>query len=341
MKSTIFIPKIIKVGFQKREGTYTGKLAYIIYYDEKGKLRKENSWNKWVDKNIETIELENLPTSGFVLNKKVGGYSSGWNHRQTYCRVHDERNFEFEISVLNLLYILENTNSIKGKGLDGEFVYGWDRDELILIPTSSPDYVEISQFTKILQEKNYIKSKDLIIGATYRTKDNEEWIYMGRYDYYGYRGDNEGKKYYFYKKGKYYSHFETRKSLGDKIIGVISEDCVENYADLIDKLERDYHYSPIDDSKDEYVYYDFETFENKVNSYGWGTAVYTNESNYNLIKIRKSNEPNNFVVYVEGTDYWRRENKLFEGTLMEIYKHYKPMYKNKYLANGKLYQKGE
>ena len=43
----LYIPDKIKVGYQKREGTYTGKLAYVIYYDEKGKLRKEASWNSW------------------------------------------------------------------------------------------------------------------------------------------------------------------------------------------------------------------------------------------------------------------------------------------------------
>ncbi len=38
-----FIPSKIKVGFQERSDTYTGKLAYIIYYDNKGVLRKERS----------------------------------------------------------------------------------------------------------------------------------------------------------------------------------------------------------------------------------------------------------------------------------------------------------
>ena len=38
MKNNIFMPDKIRVGYQKREGTYTGKLAYVIYYDEKGKL---------------------------------------------------------------------------------------------------------------------------------------------------------------------------------------------------------------------------------------------------------------------------------------------------------------
>lgn len=39
-KERFFIPEKIKVGYQKRQDTYTGKLSYIIYYDKKGVLRK-------------------------------------------------------------------------------------------------------------------------------------------------------------------------------------------------------------------------------------------------------------------------------------------------------------
>lgn len=47
MKSNLYIPKKIHVGFQKRSDTYTGKLAYVIYEDEKGVLRKQGSWDGW------------------------------------------------------------------------------------------------------------------------------------------------------------------------------------------------------------------------------------------------------------------------------------------------------
>ena len=70
MKSNIFIPKRINVGYQNRLDTYTGKLAYVIYYDEKGTLRKETSWNGWRDKDIPNTEFDNVPTEGFVFNKK-------------------------------------------------------------------------------------------------------------------------------------------------------------------------------------------------------------------------------------------------------------------------------
>lgn len=63
MKSNLFIPKKIHVGFQKRSDTFIGNLAYVIYEDEKGKLRKETSWNSWRDKNIEVKDLTTIKNS--------------------------------------------------------------------------------------------------------------------------------------------------------------------------------------------------------------------------------------------------------------------------------------
>lgn len=283
------------------------------------------------------MDFPNTPTSGFVLNKKAGGYNSGWNHRQTYVRVYDPRDFEFEISIPNLLYILENTNSIKGKGLDGEFVYGWDGSELVLIPTSSPDYIEISEFNKILHDKTYIKAKQLKIGATYRTKDNSEWVYMGRFDCHEY--GSVSKKYFFCNGKNTNYYFETIRSLGDKLIEIVSEDCVENYTDLFDKLEHSTRYSPIDDSRDEYVEYEYNILSKKI---GDG-SIYCYDRHHQLVEIRnKHKAPNVFQVTVRNkNDYWNRDTVVYEGTLEDIYEVYKPTYKNKYLANGKLYRKGE
>jgi len=78
MDNKLFIPKKINVGYNNRSDTYTGKLAYIIYWDAKNKLRKETSWNSWRNQKIPNTEIENVPTEGFVLNKGVGG------QRQSY-----------------------------------------------------------------------------------------------------------------------------------------------------------------------------------------------------------------------------------------------------------------
>lgn len=324
MNNNIFIPKRINVGFQERSDTYTKKLAYVIYYDQHNKLRKEASWNSWRDDKIEPIEYENVPTSGFVLNKKVGDYVSDWNHRQAYVRVYDPRDFEFEITIENLLYILENASSIKGKGLEGEFTYGWDGKDLILIPIDSPDYKELSQFNEVLQSNNYIKAKDLIIGATYKTAQNTDVIYIGRFDCYegGYKACdgttfssyrkfsnyvddkklkedtykyindcNTGLQFFFAKVDDKDVHFEHMKSISKKLISAVDLNCVSNYADLFDKLECNTNYSPIDDSKDVYVNYTFNEFDTYVKDYDWSRYVYVKYSDrYYRYQIYKSRD---------------------------------------------------
>ena len=197
MKTNIFVPSKINVGFQNRQDTYTGKLAYVIYFDEKGKLRKQTSWDCWRDENIPNEIYDNEPTEGFVLNKKVGGNNYSWNPRQTYTRVYDPRGFEFEITIPNLLWILENCNCIKGKGLEGQFVYGWDGKELVLVPVESHDYKEIQEKNKVIHNNEFVKAKDLIVGATYEMLNGNRYIYMGKYDVYDYITNryNDRKRY--------------------------------------------------------------------------------------------------------------------------------------------------
>ncbi len=338
MQSNIFIPKKLNVGFQNRSDTYTQKLAYVIYYDQTGKLRKETSWNSWRDDKIEPILLENEPTSGFVINKKAGGYDTGWNHRNTYVRIYDPRDFEFEISVANLLYILENTNSIKGKGLEGEFVYGWEGTELILIPVESPDYKKMEEFSSILQEQRHIKGKDLKIGATYKTKSNDSWVYMGRFDKYNYYKTNVKKHYWFYDSGKKYNLFYPIKSLGNKIISLEREECIENYADIFEKLEKHSEYSPIDDDKVEYIPYSFDEVCKKLETTNWFYCYFQNGTR---IEIQKIWNAEGFRVLDQENWVYGNHNVYHEGSLKEVFEHAKPCYKREYLANGKIYSESK
>ena len=178
-KDRFFIPKKIHVGYVNRESTYTGKLAYVIYTDHTNKLRKEKSWNSWRDKNINPDDFDNVPTEGFVLNKHVGGYKSWWNYRQSYCRIYDPRGFEIEITINNLLWILEWEDCIKGKGLSGKYVYGWVYDDLYLIPCSTDDYIESQKISDAMYKINNSSKNDLVPGALYKIKQG----------YYGYNCD--------------------------------------------------------------------------------------------------------------------------------------------------------
>lgn len=394
MKTTIFLPEKIKVGFQNRSDTYTGKLAYVIYYDQKGKLRKETSWNSWRDNDIESQEYKNEPISGFVLNKKVGDYVCDWNHRQAYVRVYDPRNFEFEITIENLLYILENANSIKGKGLEGDFIYGWDGKDLILIPTESPDYKEISEYSSIVTNNNFIKAKNLKIGAVYSTKNNTPMTYMGKYDCYeyghkhddvfieGYRKwnhyceenklnsndykytqGNAGKEFFFaYTDKEDKVEFTHYKSIASTFISIVQNECVDNYADLFDLLEHYEYYSPIDDSKDEYVDYTFKEFEQYIAESEWSKDIIASaeaDGSHNDYSIRRdqdglykgcirdyrstsTNKKNRLRVTIEKRGYgWNAYDyeETIPTTLQEIFDVLKPCYRNKYLANNKFYKK--
>lgn len=414
MKNNIFIPKTINVGYQNRKDTYTGKLAYVIYYDEKGKLRKETSWNSWRDKDIPNDEFENVPTEGFVLNKKAGDYSTGWDHRHAYCRVYDPRGFEFEISIENLLYILQNTTCIPGKGLQGEFVYGWDGTDLVLMPVVAPDYKQIAAYNKIVHNNESIKTRDLVLGATYLTKENTEWIYMGRFETYGsgYKFVQDGKimriKRYSdlpieesYMGCRVISHksinnlsygkmhwfarlyndkyvFEQFKSVPkNKLISCVDDKCTSKYSEIYDEMESAYQFSPIDDSKDKIINIPFEDFYAKaVNTYVYDdeTRKYVDvqfmanaNGEYTKYEMRtpyRSEDNGKYTVYKynninyyngdkevidifptqekEVTDSYgikRIETHMIPVSIETVFEKLKPVCKQKYLANGREYEK--
>ena len=253
MTDQLFIPKTIKIGYQNRSDTYTQKLAYVIYTDNKGVLRKETSWQGWRDKKITASDYDNIPTEGFVLNKGVGGAreSYGWNSRNEYIRVYDPRGFEFEITVMNLLYILQECTATKGKGLEGEFVYSWQGKDLVLLPVHSQEYKTSTEFSSL--QANKVSARDLKVGCSYLTKKMEDLIYIGRFMFYRtqygrtYDYETVGKKgHIFYDenyenyggtiKGKF-MHLKTMNSLAK----LNSDVEVSNYGEIMDKFNNSKH----------------------------------------------------------------------------------------------------
>lgn len=178
------IPQTLKVGYQNRKDTFSGKLAYVTYINNKGEIAKQTSWEGWRDKKIEVGTYENKPLSGFVLNKSTGVDRYSWNRRVTWCRVYDPRGFEVEISVDNLLYILQES-SCTNKELSGEYVYSWDGKDLVLLPTCSVDY-KLS--TDLINKKEKITAKSLKIGSSYKSTLSEEMVYIGKMDWYNWEG---------------------------------------------------------------------------------------------------------------------------------------------------------
>jgi hypothetical protein len=185
MNNQLTVPATIAIGQVKRSDTYTGRLGYVIYKDEKGVLRKKTSWEGWRDKTIEPIYTDNAPTEGFVLNRNGGGDShsrySDYYSRAAFIRVYDPRDFEFEISVANLLFILRYADCSRGKGLEGKFVYAWDGKDLVLLPEGCQEYKDSIEFTSLKTMK--VSTKELVKGGTYYTKDQRTVVYMGKFNW--------------------------------------------------------------------------------------------------------------------------------------------------------------
>jgi hypothetical protein len=289
MKTQLFIPDKIKVGYQKREDTYTKKLAYVIYYDQKGVLRKETSWKGWIKEDMGIDDFDNIPTEGFVLNKGVGGVreSYGWNARNEYIRVFDPRGFEFEISVANLLWLLQECTSIKGKGLVGEFVYSWEGKELVLLPVDTKEYVECKSYTKLQSGK--VSTKDLEPGSIYLDSKQRNLVYLGKYDYY--------EHYYYYddyrkvKINKKFIFIDIQKD-DQRIIPLagltslkerITTKSIDGYAELLSKYLDESEYAS---AFKEYKFINVTEDQLNVIDKRWGDRLYMNGIQYDIQLIK-------------------------------------------------------
>lgn len=235
MTTQFFVPDKINAGFRERSDTYEGRLAYIIYWDKKGVLRKENSWQGWRDQQIPPESFDNTPTEGFVLNKRAGGYNSGWNHRQTVARIYDPRGLEFEITIDNLLFILQHCNCNRGKGLEGKFAYAWNRSDLVLLPESCEEYRECMAFSVL--QGNKFALKDLQHGFQYVMKDTTVGVYLGRHTWYNhmpsYRDKVSEKGHVFYGDDGFFLI-----KVGSKVSHCSSEAEDPRFADLVEKYQN-------------------------------------------------------------------------------------------------------
>ena len=210
IKESIFLPQTLKCGFNLRfvendryeryEDDENGKwkkvlpqdtnepsykVAFVSYYDEKGKFRHETSFNNWVSQDIPTEEHKNVPTKGFKIFKQANRHS--WNrfcsYRNVSVEIQDPRGWVFEISHDNLAWIIDNCLINKGD-IEGEFVYGWNGKDRVLIPCASDTYKELARRSEKIINKGYIAPSELKPWHVYKTKRGELFAFIGRFDYY-------------------------------------------------------------------------------------------------------------------------------------------------------------
>ena len=256
MQYSLFIPDKMKAGFQYRKDTFTGKLSYIIYYDEKNKLRKEKSWLNWCNSEINAVDFDNTPTSGFVINKDIQHCGDNFHYGRSMIRIYDPRGFEFEISIANLSLILDCSDTSKNEIL-GKLVYSIIGNELFLLPVNSQSYIESKKFTKLINSK--MSTRNLVVGKTYRYKENYlsnyELIYLGYHNYNEYVIPNiyllsynkNKKKKHIYLQRQVINNVVKEKYITENINKIydIESDIDNNIEHLVDNYFNSFYYKGI------------------------------------------------------------------------------------------------
>lgn len=290
----MFIPKRIKVGFQERDDTFTGKLGYVIYYDEKNVLRKEKSFEGWRHKNLDTVEFDNTPQNGFIFNKGMER-NGHWNSGRSVIRVYDSRDFEFEISVDNLIGILMHSD-VNKRDIVEQCVFAWYGTELVLLPVNSEDYMKSVAYTQ--KQDEILSTKDFVEGYTYQQKKSDtELIYIGHYDWYDFV-DAKGEDYFkttstHKKKGKKHVFWDgigfVPKTAAD-FSAVLHNEIHAQFAELVAKFFRTYHSQKVvgikivnqDDVDEQFSAHYFKYDEKSHIAHGVYTYMYYNPMNVEI-----------------------------------------------------------
>lgn len=362
------LPSKIQVGYQKEKSVSSGQLAFITYKNDKGTLQKKKTFESWRDQGIPAQEFENVPTSGFYLNKKVQGTDDAmWEATEEFFSIFDPRGFEVEVSAKNVVYILQCTQSILGGKLEGEFVYAWTGGSSILLPVNSPEYKTLMKISQLKDRNGYVEQDDLKVGSSYLTVTNETWVYLGCFDEYDYEYESisgrlipnkkDEMKYYFAKQMSETEPFVifTVGVIYKQLIACLDEELHVELKDILDELERNPMYSPIDHSKTIHESLSLEHFLNEMTIHGEKDFLASNGKKYKVEVNKFYHDEVSFMGEVKEEQHVGlfgvvRTNKVSQvntykgvkydvNTLEDVYHILNPMVEYVYLKNGNLYNK--
>lgn len=136
-------------------------------------------------------EFDNKPLPGFTL---VKADRKNWGSLERTWVVTDPRGFMSRITSDNLEKILHVTGITEGL-IQEKCV--WAREDsqtkMILVPVSSPDYIDAVNNTELIENK--ISIKEVQIGDTVLMQNKLKGVYMGTLSLYGPMIDNRGNRY--------------------------------------------------------------------------------------------------------------------------------------------------
>jgi hypothetical protein len=240
-------------------------------------------------------------------------------------------------------------------------VYAWDGTELVLLPTSSPNYAELQEKTATLIKGESFKGSDLKPGRTYATIDGEEFVFLTKAPKINYTVST----YHFpldevkppqeecYKKtaNKFWfmngAYLTSLSSVTGKFYSCVDENVHPDYQQFMEKLESDCEYCPIDFHNLEINMYTYDEFLQLAKHDKYAIEFLSKDPHTNRpvsVAFRIADQADGLYHYYNWG--WKTKSISIDhpwwhknATLREIFDYWKPFYINIYLTNGKFYTK--
>lgn len=179
---TIKIPTKVYVGFQNRPSSDDVPLGFMTPWGEdeaaKKRIATVNNWARGYGNTtpIEPVTLNNIPMTGFRISRAVRR-SGGWgSSNATFVRVEDPRGFELEISVQNLLMLMDN-NITQDAEIIQECIWGRDGGNNILLAVNSQPYLDATENTRRSASK--VSAREVKPGFEVTVENGDRGFYYG------------------------------------------------------------------------------------------------------------------------------------------------------------------
>lgn len=193
----ISIPNTVYVGFRVRDGELLGFLTPDG--TDASAMKRRATVDKWRDSSIQPMTFTNDAIMGFKMVKSIQRY--GWNGGNVVVRILDPRGFEMEITVANLLAIMEENVIAQGE-IQTPCLWGRDGGKNYLIPTDSQIYRDAVAHTELKKQNvKKIPTNELKIGDTIRRTDGSLALYGGCHQGIDLNGVNyNSRSYHLYRE---------------------------------------------------------------------------------------------------------------------------------------------
>lgn len=179
---TIKIPTKVYVGFQNRPSSDDVPLGFMTPWGEDEAARKRiatvDNWARGYGntEKVEPVTLNNIPMTGFRISRAVRR-SGGWgSSNATFVRVEDPRGFELEISVQNLLMLMDN-NITQDAEIIQECIWGRDGGNNILLAVNSQPYLDATENTR--RSASRVSAKEVKPGFEVTLENGDRGFYYG------------------------------------------------------------------------------------------------------------------------------------------------------------------